>query len=67
MEKDKIKVKSIILLLKNLYDCLKFKDDKRKKSNWFNRNTYTHRRSRDLVRQKEEIKCNNTIKQYKNV
>ena len=67
MEKDKIKVKSIILLLKNLYDCLKFKDDKRKKNNWFNRNTYTHRRSKDLVRQKEEIKCNNTIKQYKNV
>ena len=32
MEKDKIKVKSIILLLKNLYDCLKFKDDKRKKT-----------------------------------
>ena len=38
----------------------------KEKNNWFNRNIYTHRRSRDLARKKEEIKCNNIIKQYKN-
>ena len=27
--------------------------------------TYTYGRSKDLVSEKEEIKCNNTIKQYK--
>ena len=29
--------------------------------------TYTYERSKDLVWKKEEIKCNNIIKQYKNV
>ena len=29
--------------------------------------TCAYRTSKDLVRKKEEIKCNNTIKQYKNV
>ena len=29
--------------------------------------TYAHRTSKDLVCKKEEIKCNNIIKQYKNV
>ena len=28
--------------------------------------TYAYEASKDLVRKKEEIKCNNTIKQYKN-
>ena len=28
---------------------------------------YTHGTSKDLVCKKEEIKCNNIIKQYKNV
>ena len=27
--------------------------------------TYAHGTSRDLVSEKEEIKCNNTIKRYK--
>ena len=29
--------------------------------------TYTHGMKKDLVCEKEEIKCNNIIKQYKNV
>ena len=29
--------------------------------------TYAHGTSKDLVSKKEEIKCNNIIKQYKNV
>ena len=29
--------------------------------------TYANRLSKDLVRKKEEIKCNNIIKQQKNV
>ena len=29
--------------------------------------TYAHRISKDLVCKKEEIKCSNIIKQYKNV
>ena len=29
--------------------------------------TYAHRISKDLVCKKEEIKCNNVIKQYKKV
>ena len=29
--------------------------------------TYAYGTSKDLVRKKEEIKCNNIIKQYKNV
>ena len=29
--------------------------------------TYAYGTSKDLVREKEEIKCNNIIKQYKNV
>ena len=29
--------------------------------------TYAHNTSKDLVCNKEEIKCNNIIKQYKNV
>ena len=28
--------------------------------------TYTHRTSKDLVSEKEEIECNNTLKRYKN-
>ena len=28
--------------------------------------TYTYGTSKDLVSEKEEIKCNNTMKQYKN-
>ena len=28
--------------------------------------TYVHEISKDLVRKKEEIKCNNIMKQYKN-
>ena len=27
--------------------------------------TYAYRTSKDLIRDKEEIKCNNTIKRYK--
>ena len=29
--------------------------------------TYVYRTSKDLVSEKEEIKCNNIIKRYKNV
>ena len=29
--------------------------------------TYAYERSKDLVSEKEEIKCNNIIKQYKNI
>ena len=29
--------------------------------------TYAYRMNQDLVGEKEEIKCNNIIKQYKNV
>ena len=28
--------------------------------------TYAYGRSKDLVREKEEIKCNNIVKRYKN-
>ena len=48
---------------------LSLNDDKRMQS--FDRihliETYAHRTNKDLVRKKEEIKCNNIIKQYKNV
>ena len=33
--------------------------------NWIE--TYAHKTSNNLVCEKEEIECNNTIKQYKNV
>ena len=29
--------------------------------------TYSYEMNKDLVKKKEEIKCNNIIKQYKNV
>ena len=29
--------------------------------------THAHRTSKDLARKAEEIKCNNLVKQYKNV
>ena len=49
--------------------ALSLNDDKRMQS--FDRihsiETYAHRTNKDLVRKKEEIKCNNIIKQYKNV
>ena len=46
--------------------ALNSNDDKRMQS-FDSIETYAHGTSKDLVRKKEQIKCNNIIKQYKNV
>ena len=44
--------------------ALSSNDDKRMQS-IYSIETYTYGRSKDLVSEKEEIKCNNIIKRYK--
>ena len=57
-------LKKLIRLSSN--NCFKFKYDKRMES-IDSIGTYAYKRSKYIVSKKEEIKCENIVKQYKTV
>ena len=58
-----MKVKQAMLLMKKLTSS----DDAERMQSIDSIETYVYEMNKDLVCTKEEIKCNNIIKQYKNV
>ena len=58
-----MKVKQAMLLMKKLTSS----DDAERMQSIDSIETYVYEMNKDLVCTKEEIKCNNIIKQYKNI